>query len=159
AADLRRGAGLSADAGGVGRDGRGAGGSISGRECGGDDGTVDGGEGGVRSAARDGENVLLPRGFSVPRKWAGELAAGRKAGGRSPGIHRVCDQRAYERGAAGGDHGSAGGSLGAVWGAARGGDSGMCRGAVCTGGEVGTQTDRTFALRGDSDSQATGWFV
>ncbi len=37
----------------------------------------------------------------MPRKWAGELAAGRKAGGRSPGIHRVCDQRTHERGAAG----------------------------------------------------------
>src|SRR5208337_4813941 len=139
--------------------GRGAGGSISGRECASDDGAVDGGEGGVRSAARNGENLLLPRGFSLPRKRAGELAAGRKAGGRSAGIHRVCDQRAHERGAARGDPGRAGGSLGAVWGAAGGGDSGMCRGAVCTGGEVGTQTDRASTIRGDSDSQAAGRFV
>ena len=32
----------------------------------------------------------------------------------------------------------------------------MCRGGVCSGGEVGTPRDQTFALRGDSDSQAAG---
>ena len=108
-----------------------------------------GGEGGVRSAAWEGENVLLPRVFSLPRKRAGELARGRKAGVRSPGIHPALrDHRADERGAPRGDPGSAGGSLEAVGGAARGGDSGMRRGAVCTGGEVGTQTDRTFVPPG-----------
>ena len=65
----------------------------------------------------------------------------------------------HERGAAGGDPGGARGSLEAVWGAAPGGGSGMCRGAVRAGGEVGTQRDRTFALRGDSDTQAAGRFV
>ena len=107
----------------------------------GDHAAIDGGEGGPAQrdgAARDGEDVLLPRRFGLSRKRVGKLAAGRTTSGRSARIHWVWDQRTDERGTAAGDSGGTGRGMETVRGSSPERDSGMRRGAVCADGEVGT---------------------